>query len=252
MNSRRSGLSLIVLLVLSLVSGCATTSGPTAQAQAKAAQINARLGANYLRQGSLELANEKLQKALRQDDENVDAHATYALLQMELGKPDVARKHFSEALSLAPDDPQLHNNFGTFLCDQGEHEAGIEQFLRAADNRLYSTPEYAYANAGACAVDAGMTQDARRYLRQALEIRPRMPSALRELAQLEYRSGRIVSARKYLGRYHNAVQPSARTLLLATRVERRLGNDESANRYGRQLLRNFPDSEEAQRFLEER
>lgn len=252
MISRRSGFSLLALSALLLLSGCATTSGPTEQEQKKAAQLNARLGANYLRRGSLELANEKLQKALRQDDENVDAHATYALLQMELGKPDAAHRHFREALSLAPDDPQLQNNYGTFLCNRDEYDAGIEQFLRAAENRLYNTPEYAYANAGACAVDAGRHQEARRYLRQALEIRPRMPSALRELAQLEYRSGRIVSARKYLERYHNAVQPSARTLLLATRVERRLGNNESANRYGRQLLRNFPDSEEARRFLEER
>lgn len=243
---------LALLMVLLLAGGCAATGGPSEQERRKAAQINARLGANYLRQGSLELANEKLRKALRQDDENVDAHATYALLQMELGKPEVARDHFREALSLAPEDPELHNNYGTFLCNQADHDAGIEHLLRAAEDRLYGTPEFAWANAGACAVDAGRPADARRFLRRALEIEPRLPSALRELAELEFRSGRATEARKYLERYHGIVKPSARSLLLASRVERRLGNTDMAREYGLRLLRNFPDSEAAQRFLEER
>ncbi|MDZ7828249.1 MAG: type IV pilus biogenesis/stability protein PilW [Halofilum sp. (in: g-proteobacteria)] len=242
----------LVLVLLSLLSGCASTAGPSEASQKKAAQINARLGANYLRQGSLDLANEKLQKALRQDEDNVDAHATYALLQMELGKPAEARRHFREALSLSPDDPDLHNNYGTFLCNQEDYEAGIKQFLRAAENRLYSTPEYAYANAGVCAVDAGLPREARQYLRQALEIEPRLPAALRELAQLEFRNGRAVEARSYLERYHANVKSTAETLLLAARIERRLGNHNRADEYGRKLLRNFPDSDEAQRFLEER
>ena len=244
--------SACTMLAILLVAGCSTT--PTAEERSlkKAAQLNAQLGANYLQQGNLVQANEKLVKALRQDDRNVDAHATFALLQMELGKPEKARDHFEEALDLAPDDPQLHNNYGTFLCNQGDYDEGIEQFLTAAENRLYATPEYAYANAGVCARDAGRPDDATRYLRRALEIEPRMPSALRELALLEYDRGRAASARDYLVRYHESYQPSAQTLLLASRVERRLGNEEQAREFGRKLLRNFPDSEEAQRFLEER
>jgi len=249
---RRRTLSVVPLLAILLAAGCASTPDAEQQSLKKAAQLNAELGANYLRQGSLVQANEKLTKALRQDDDNVDAHATFALLQMELGKPEKARYHFRQALDLRPDEPELHNNYGTFLCGQGDHEDGIEQLLRAAENRLYSTPEYAYANAGVCAREAGRPQEAREYLRKALEIEPRLPSALRELAMLEYDRGRPASARQYLERYHASVAPSAQTLLLATRVERRLGNDEQALEYGRKLLRNFPDSEEAERFLEER
>lgn len=251
MTDRITALASVLLLAL-LVTGCTTTPSAEQRSLKKAAQINARLGANYLRQGSLQLANEKLRKALNQDDDNVDAHATFALLQMELGKPREARRHFETALDLSPDDPQLQNNYGTFLCNQGDYDAGIEHFLRAADNRLYSTPEYAYANAGICAHDAGRTNEARDHLRQALEIEPRLPSALRELARLEFESGRPASARQYLERYHQAYAPTAQTLLLATRVERRLGNPDGAREFGRRLLRRFPDSEQAERFLEER
>lgn len=241
-----------LLLVAVLATACTTTSTSDRQSLRKAAQLNAQLGANYLQQGNLEQANEKLTKALRQDDDNVDAHATYALLLMELDKPDQARRHFREALDLAPDNPDIHNNYGTFLCEQGDHDQGIEHFLEAAENRLYSTPEYAYANAGACAHDAGRTDEARRYLRQALELSPRMPSPLRELAMIELDRGQPEVAQRYLERYHEMYKPSARTLLLATRVERRLGNRERYREFGRKLLRNFPDSEEAERFLEER
>lgn len=241
-----------MLLAAMLATGCASTPSADERSLRKAAQLNAQLGANYLRQGNLELANEKLSKALRQDGENVDVHLTYALLQMELGKPDKAREHFRVALDLAPDDPRIHNNYGTFLCEQGERERGIEHLLVAAEDRLYSTPEYAYANAGSCARDAGRSEEARRYLRQALEIQPRLPSALRELAAIEYQRGQAAAAKRYLERYHETYTPSAGTLLLATRVERRLGNRERYQELGRQLLRNFPDSEEAERFLEER
>lgn len=239
-----------MLLVTVLATACTTTSDR--QSMQKAAQLNAQLGANYLQQGNLEQANEKLIKALRQDDDNVDAHATFALLQMELEKPDEARRHFREALYLAPDNPQIHNNYGTFLCEHGEHDEGMKHFLKAAENRLYDTPEYAYANAGTCALDAGRTDEARRYLRQALEINPRMPSPLRELAMIEFDRGRPEAAQRYLERYHDTYEPSAQSLLLAARVERRLGNRDRSDEIGRKLLRNFPDSEEAERFLEER
>lgn len=244
--------AIIVLLLMTVLTTACATSGSDRSSMQKAAQLNAQLGANYLQQGSLELANEKLTKALRQDDDNVDAHATYALLLMELDKPGEARRHFREALDLAPDNPDIHNNFGTFLCEQGDYKQGIEHFLEAAENRLYNTPEYAYANAGACARDAGRTDEARRYLRQALELNPQMPSPLRELTELEFDRGQPESAQAYLERYHETYEPSARTLLLATRIERRLGNQERSREFGRSLLRNFPDSEEAERFLEER
>ena len=240
--------------VLLLVGACSTTP-ERAKSRAsleKAAQINAQLGANYLNQGDLQRANEKLQKALRQDSGNADAHATFALLQMRLDKPDKANDHFERALDLDPDNPGLQNNYGTFLCGEGKYEAGIEQFLRAADNQLYGTPEYAYANAGRCARDAGRIDEADEYLRQALEENPRLPSALFDLASLELERGKPRQAQSHLQRYHEIAVPAAQTLWLGVRIERALGNAERARSHGMKLLRGFPDSVEADRFLETR
>jgi len=117
---------------------------------------------------------------------------------------------------------------------------------------LYRTPAYAYANAGRCARRAGELEDARRYLRQALSQDKRMASALYDLANMEYEQGRTSSAKRYIDRYHEVATAAPESLWLAIRVERELGDRNAADEYGKQLLRRFPDSRQAERFLETR
>lgn len=241
------------LLLLLVLAGCASTSDSQFGAQPKeAAQINAQLGAQYLRNDRLQLAKSKLDKALRQDPDNADAHAVYALLSMRLDQPEQAREHFERALELRPGDPGILNNYGTFLCDEGDHQSGIARFLRAANNPLYQTPAYAYANAGRCALQAGQYDAAQKHLRKALELDPRLATALYDLARLEFRRGRLGRARNYIERYHEVATPAPESLWLALRVERALGNSSNADDYGKRLLRDFPDSPQADRFLETR
>lgn len=244
------GVRIVALSLLLAVGGCASTSDSQFGAQPKeAAQLNAQLGAQYLRNDRLQLAKSKLDKALMQDSKNADAHAVYALLSMRLNQPEQARDHFETALDLRSGDPQILNNYGTFLCDQGDHEAGIDSFLRAAENPLYETPSYAYANAGRCALGAGQVDVAQAHLRHALELDPRLASALYDLARLEFQRGRLERARSYIERYHEVATPAPESLWLASRVERALGNRANADEYGKRLLREFPDSPQADRFL---
>lgn len=248
------GLRLIaVLVLLALAAGCASSSEPRYKTSLKkASRVNAELGANYLQQGQLERANSKLEKALEQDGNNVDAHTTFALLNMRLDKPEKARRHFETALELKPDSPQIHNNYGTFLCDEGEHDKGIEQFLKAAENRLYDTPAYAYANAGRCAREADQDDKAREYFRKALELNSRLPTALIESSELALEADQPDQAADYFSRYSEVAEQGPDTLWLGVRIERALGDQEGAKEYGVQLLRRFRDSEEAQKFLDTR
>ena len=50
----------------------------------EAAAINVELGANYISTGDYQLANEKLQKAFKQDPNSSVARWTYAILQEQL------------------------------------------------------------------------------------------------------------------------------------------------------------------------
>lgn len=243
-------LALVVLLVLG---GCTTSSGGPYERQVqKASRLNAQLGANYLQQGRLQQAKDKIDKALEQDPDNPEAHAAAAMLNMRLKQPARAREHFETALDLDPSAPQVQNNYGTFLCEHGEHAAGIRYFLEAADNPLYDTPAYAYANAGRCAREAGRVEEARRHLRSALEADSRMGSALYGLAGLEMEAGRPEHAARHIERYHEVAKPGPESLWLAIRIERARGNAEAAREHGVTLLREFPDTDQADRFLETR
>ncbi len=243
---------LVALLAALMLFGCASQEPQRNRDLEKAAQLNAELGAKYLSDGRLKTAKEKLDKALKQDPDNADAHATYALLSMRLSKPEQARDHFEEALDQRPDDPKFLNNYATFLCQQGDYEEGIERFVKAAKNPLYDTPANAYANAGQCAREAGRPDEARKYLARALKVDRRSASALLTLAQLEYEQGRLRKARDYLGRYHEAATQVPESLWLGIRIARRLGERSDAERLGKALVREYPDSDEAQRFLDSR
>ncbi|MFW5970430.1 MAG: type IV pilus biogenesis/stability protein PilW [Halofilum sp. (in: g-proteobacteria)] len=245
--------SIAVILVLLVFAGCATKDEPRYQSSPKkASKVNAQLGAKYLQSDQLDRANDKLKKALEQDSENVDAHTAFALLNVKLDKPDEARRHFEKALDLDPESPQIHNNYGTFLCGEGEYDEGIEQFLKAAENRLYDTPAYAYANAGRCAREAGRDDEAREYLRKALERNPRLPSALLASAELALDEDRPEQAAEYFSGYNEVAESGPDTLWLGVRIERALGDEEGAKEYGLKLLREHRDSEEAQKFLDSR
>ncbi len=246
---------LLVPALVTVLAGCAVQeqSGMFGGASdEEAAAINARLGAGYLRRGDLQEADDKLQRALEQDSRNADAHAAYAILQMRLDDPDKAEEHFDRALRLEPDSPQIQNNFATLLCEQGDYDRAIELFLEAASNRLYDTPAYAYANAGTCARDAGRDEEARDYFHQALDVDPRFARPLLELAELAHDQEQIGAAADHLERYHERARQSARSLWLGVRIERMRDDREAADEYGRSLVRHFPDSNEAQRFLETR
>lgn len=244
---------ILALAALLALAGCAAPlDTPYSRELQKASRLNAELGANYLQQGNLKQAKEKIDKALDQDPDNPEAHAAAALLNMRLNEPATARAHFETALDLDPTRPQVQNNFGTFLCEHGDHARGMEYFLKAAENPLYDTPAYAYANAGLCAREAGRIDDARQNLRNALEADPRMASALYTLADLELEQGRATHAGRYIERYHGVANAGPESLWLALRIQRALGNAEAAREHGIRLLRDFPDSDEADRFLETR
>ena len=44
------------------------------------------------------------------------------------------------ALGLAAGDPEINNNYGWFLCQNGREQLAINYFMAAAKNPLYATP----------------------------------------------------------------------------------------------------------------
>ena len=241
-------LRIAAVLGLALVA-CTTTEHSPQGTKAdlkEAARLNTQLGIDYMRKGQFDLALEKLQKALEQDDDLGIAHSVIALIYQRKGEPKLAGKHYREALDLNADDAVTLNNFGTFLCGQGEIEDAEEVFLKAAKNKSNTLPADAWANAGVCIRrDPKALDRAEGYLREALRINPKHPNALASLAQVSYERKDYFRARAFLQRYESGSRATAQTLWIGAQTERALGDMAAARSYERRLRGEFPDSPEA-------
>lgn len=236
------------MLGLALVA-CTTTEGPVGNAKPdlkEAARLNTDMGIEYMRKGKFELALEKLQKALDQDDDLGIAHSAIALLYQRRGEPKLAGKHYREAIDLNADDPATLNNFGIFLCGQREYGEAEAIFVRAAKHRENRAPADALANAGACIRrDPTGVERGEGYLREALKLNPKHPAALASLAQVSYDKKDYLRARAFLQRYELIARASAQSLWIGAQTERALGDFAAAKGYERRLRNEFPDSPEA-------
>ncbi|MDH5393851.1 MAG: type IV pilus biogenesis/stability protein PilW [Gammaproteobacteria bacterium] len=211
----------------------------------KAANFNIQLGAGYLSQNKLSLAKKKLTKALEQDPDNALAHSTMALLLEKVGEAEEAEKYYEEAISLAPGNSEINNNFGTFLCNQGRFDEAQELFKKAIDDAYYKTPFVALINAGKCAMNNSKFELAESYLRKALRIEPKSASALYLMAVLGNKTNRYLMTRAYIQRYHDIVSPSAQSLWVQIQAEQALGDKVFMSELIKIINKKFPDSDEA-------
>lgn len=238
----------LLCLLIPLLSACVTVEkGPSDPEKASA--INVQLGIGYLQQNKLELANEKLLKALAYNPKSASAHNAYAILQDRLLVKDKAAYHYEKATTLDPQDSQAANNYGTFLCRNNQEAKSETYFLRALKNPLYRTPEFAYTNAALCLIKIGKKDKAVGYLSKALAANSNFPVALVTMGKVAFDDQNYKNAKLYLDRYHLVAKPGAKSLWLSIRIELELNRNQNVNELTDQLLTNFPDSDEYKSWL---
>jgi type IV pilus assembly protein PilF len=215
------------------------------------ARLHTELAALYYQSDAMGIALEETGIALAADPTYASAYSVRALVWTALREFSTAETDFKRAMSLAPNDPDINNNYGWFLCQSGREKESIPYFLSAVKNPLYTTPDLAYINAGSCALKAGELESARAYLLQALRFtRDRVPQVQVHLAQLAYREGNLTEARNRLMEvWQTGGTPSPEALWLGVRVEHKLGHDVEAKSLTAQLRRLYPNSMEYQEFL---
>ena len=237
----------ILLVVAGLLQACvAVDSGKSREEQAS--DVNTEMGLGYLQQDNFELATEKLVKALRQNPESVKANYVYAVLQDKLGQKELAEFHYRKATELDPENSEAANNFGAFLCRNGRELESEDYFLKALDNPLYKTPEYAYTNAAICLLQVNQTEKGKEYLRKAVASKSDFGPALLALSDLLYKERDFTNAKIYIDRYHLVSRASARSLWLAIRNTLELNNEGEVEELAQRLEADFPDSTEYQQW----
>ena len=218
----------------------------------QAAKINVQLASGYIQRKNYEVAKEKLEKAMDADPKYVPAYTTMAVLMDILGEPVEAENFYLEALDIDPRNPELRNNYGTFLCRHGKIDDALNEFDKALKNQFYETPEKSHANLGYCLMQAQNPdyRKAERHLRSALKIDPNMASALIGMGELGIRTRRYLMARAYMQRFHAVARPTASSLWYQIQAEKALGDQKHYIKLSRQLLKQYPESAEARKLME--
>lgn len=227
------------------------TTGVSSDARTRA-RLHTELGAMYFQDGNMAVALEEAGIAIAADPNYASAYSVRALVNTGLREFAAAEADFKRAVSLAPGDPDINNNYGWFLCQQRDRaKESIPFFMNAIKNPLYSTPDRAYTNAGACALKIGDFEAARDFLVQAMRVAPDGGLAAQlQLAKLAYTQGNLEEARNRFSEVMQASgQPSAEALWLGVRIERKQGNKAEEGSLAAQLRRMYPTSSEYQEFL---
>jgi type IV pilus assembly protein PilF len=243
-----------LVLLAACTGGPASTSGtaelPTlsdATAAQKRAQIRLQLAVGYYEQGQLPVALDEIKKALAADPDYADAYGVRALIYMGMGETTLADDNFKRAVQLAPNNPDIANNYGSFLCQNGRAAESLRWFDAALANRQYASPAKALNNAGSCALKVKDHERAEKYLLQALQRAPDQPSTNANLARVYYERRDYVRANFFitrLGKVAKADSLTADVLWLAIKVQHRLGDQAAVEGWATQLRRHHAASPE--------
>jgi len=210
------------------------------------ARVHTELASVYYERGNYAVALDELRMATTADSSYPQAYSMYGLVYTELREKGLAQQSFERALQLSPNDGDINHNYGWFLCQNGQPADSIRYFLQAVRNPLYQTPWRSYSAAGVCSQRTNNTKDADEFFQRALKMDPDEPTAMLQLAQIRYKQGTLDEARRLVTRYNKQMAPSAESLWLALRVERKLGERVAEQSYANQLRRRFPGSPEYQ------
>ncbi|HEV7477656.1 MAG TPA: type IV pilus biogenesis/stability protein PilW [Burkholderiales bacterium] len=245
----------LFLAAAALLAGCAAqpVEGPsveTGQVTGESgdprnrARLHTELAGLYYSRGNMNVALEELRAAVAADSNYATAYGLFGLVYMDLKENSLAQQNFDRALRLAPNEPDINHNYGLYLCQTAREPESIKYFLQAIRNPLYQAPWRSYAAAGTCSLRVKNVKDADEFFQRALKMEPDEPSSLLQLGQIRYQQGRTDDARTLVSRHNKVVTPSAESLWLALRIERKTGQRAAEQSYATQLRRRYPTSDE--------
>ena len=240
---------LLVLFCLVLfMTACTTEKVLNPVDKKRAAELNAQLGLGYLQQGQYKRALYKLDKALKFDPDNAPAYHYKAELYRRLKDSERAEKYFKIAMGLSPDNFEIENNYGVFLCDIGKYEEAITLFKKPLGDPMYSRAD-SYENIGLCRLRQGQMVKAEKAFTQALKINPKRPNSLLKLAQLRFDGGNSVAAYKLYTRYISIAKHTSESLWLGILLEHGRGAKNTVASYKVKLKGKYPDSKETKLLI---
>lgn len=188
------------------------------------AKENLQAGRQYLLAGQLNAAIAALSTAVSLDPKLTEAHNLLGVAYDKKGFADRAKDSYERAVKIEPQDPETLNNLGFSLYQNGNYRAAVDRLKRAAKiaptdeailNNLglalcrlgkFDEAYKSFARAGGPLVGNlniarmlerfGREDDAIKYYEAARQIQPNNTVALRRLADLYQRVGKLGEAQE--------------------------------------------------------
>lgn len=247
-------LTAVVMTLAMLFAGCAANKAADAQAELptssdqtdnqKRSRIRLQLAIGYYEQRQMPVALDEIKQALQADPDSADAYSVRALIYMEMGEIRLAEENFLRAIKLAPNNPDMSNNYGWFLCQNGREREALAYFDATLKNKAYQSPWKALHNAGVCSLKLKDAVAAERFFVQAFQFDPGNLLTSTNLAKIYYDRGDYERARFYIGRVIKADVMNPDVLWLAIKSEHKLGDRAAEASLATQLRRRHPNSPE--------
>ncbi|MBH9553487.1 type IV pilus biogenesis/stability protein PilW [Inhella gelatinilytica] len=249
-----------VLSVLLGLSACAQQ--PSASVQEPRTPVDAseverraamriELAGGYLQRGQFNVALDEVKQALALKPDTREGLNLRALILAAMGELAAADETFRRTLTLYPQDPDTLHNMGWVACQQKLWSRATEKFDEALRQSTYRAPARTWLAKGVCEARADHVKAAEASLMRAFELDPSNPTVSFSLADVFFRTQQWERARFQTARV-NGQAATASSLWLAAKIEHRLGNRPGVTEWGQRLLREFPQSSEADAFREGR
>ena len=213
------------------------------------AKVRLELAGLYLARGQADTALDEVKQAIAAKPDMAEAYSLRGLIYGTLGEMKLADDSFRRALQISPGDGDAMHNYGWFLCQQRRFAEAEAQFERALAQSQYRDVVRTLLAQGVCQARAGQWAQAERTLSRSYELDPSNPVTAYNLSEVLLHRGELERARFYVRRINSRPDLStAQSLWLAARIERRLGNIDGLQDYGRQLRDRFPQAPETLQF----
>lgn len=249
MNKWRAALITFGLLISA---GCVTVTkidDMTKEEEIRAAEARISLGLSYLNAGDMIKARENLELAAQYAPNYYRSQTSLAYYYQQVQETALAEKAYKRALRSSPKNGNVLNNYGVFLCKNGEYEKAQQKFSQAIELPDYYLVSTSYENAAMCALSSGDKVTAKTYFERSLAHDPNRVRSTLQLAKLNIDEGNYSEPRVLLFKFNKKYGYKPISLSLLIELEKKAGNVNLVNKYANILGTEYPDSIEYQNYI---
>lgn len=249
--------SFLCILVFNFVAACASPSNESSKGAGtdlatasdetdvqKRAKIRLELAVGYLEQGQTNVALDEVKLAIAADPRSADAFSLRGLIYMRLNDFGLARESFNRGIQINPRDGNILHNLGWLACQESRYAEAALNFDKALASPSYAGQSKTFLVKGICLLRSGDTKQAENNFLRSFELDASNPITTFNLANLLYKRNDLTRSQFYIRRLNNNEYVNAESLWLATKIEKKLGNNQGMLQLSDRLRKQFPTSRE--------